>query len=140
MVAQIMKRFNQQDGRPNRYSMISAVGLNGLVRTNKEYRIRITENGSMRHSDEDISLKTVHSEWGMIRKNQFTKIPRVLWDKLVDTLCGKTATGDILPYSSYSLYDQKNQTSSRIGLSSGQVLCDYLQARASIKAILADNF
>lgn len=138
-VPQVLKRFNQLDGRPNRYGLLTVVDLTRFVRKDDSYKLRITENGSMRDDDRDITLRTTHSEWKLIRKNQPTKIPKELWDKLVDTLCGETATGQTLPFTSYTEYDSRNRTTSRIGLKQGQVLADPTQAVATVKGTLLNT-
>lgn len=138
-VPQIVKRFNQLDGRPNRYAMLCVVDMTRFVRKDNVYKLRITENGSMRDDDQDIKLRTTHSEWKLIRKSQPTKIPKELWDKLVDTCCGETATGQTLPFIAYSAYDERNSTTSRIGLKQGQVLSDSSQAVATIKGTLLNT-
>jgi hypothetical protein len=135
----ILKRFNQLDGRPNRYAMLTVVDLSRFVRKDNQYKLRITENGSMRDDDENITLRTTHAEWKLIRKNQPTRISKDLWDKLVDTLCGETATGQSLPFASYAEYDSRNGTTSRIGLKQGQVLSDATQAIATVKGTLLDT-
>lgn len=138
-VPQVVKRFNQLDGRPNRYAMLVVVDLTRFVRKDNVYKLRITENGSMRDDDQDITLRTTHSEWKLVRKNQPTRIPKELWDKLVDTCCGETATGQALPFVAYSAYDERNGTTSRIGLKQGQVLSDSSQALATLKGTLLDT-
>lgn len=138
-VPQILKRFNQLDGRPNRYAMLTIVDLARFVKKDDRYKLRITENGSMRNDDEDITLRTTHSEWQLIRKNQPTKLPKELWDKLVDTLCAETATGQALPYAAYSEYDARNETTSRIGLKQGQVLADAANALLTVKGTLLNT-
>lgn len=138
-VPQIVKRFNQLDGRPNRYAMLCVVDMTRFVRKDNVYKLRITENGSMRDDDQDITLRTTHSEWKLVRKNQPTRIPKELWDKLVDTCCGETATGQALPFIAYSAYDERNGTTSRIGLKQGQVLSDSSQAIATVKGTLLDT-
>lgn len=138
-VPQVLKRFNQLDGRPNRYGMLTLVDLTRFVRKDDSYKLRITENGSMRDDDHDIALRTTHSEWKLIRKNQPTKIPKALWDKLVDTLCGETATSQHLPFAAYSEYDARNGTTSRIGLKQGQVLADSALAIATVKGTLLNT-
>ena len=138
-VPQVMKRFNQLDGRPNRYALLSVVNMTPLVRKDNKYKLRITENGSMRDDDRDMSLRPTHTEWKLIRRNQPTRIPKELWDKLVDTMCGQTATGQVLPYALYSEYDSRNGTTSRIGLKQGQVLSDSEAAVATVKGALLNT-
>lgn len=138
-VPQVLKRFNQLDGRPNRYALLTLTGLTRFVRKDDSYKLRITENGSMRDDDHDTTLRTTHSEWKLIRKNQPTKIPKELWDKLVDTLCGETATGQALPFMTYTEYDSRNGTTSRIGLKQGQVLADIGQAIATLTGTLRNT-
>lgn len=138
-VPQVLKRFNQLDGRPNRYGLLTVADLTRFVRKDDSYKLRITENGSMRDDDDDIRLRTTHTEWKLIRKNQPTRIPKELWDKLVDTLCGETATGQSLPFTTYTEYDARNSTTSRIGLKQGQVLADLAQAIGTVKGTLLNT-
>jgi hypothetical protein len=138
-VPQVMKRFNQLDGRPNRYALLSVVNMTRFVRKDNQYKLRITENGSMRDDDRDMSLRPTHTEWKLIRRNQPTRIPKDLWDKLVDTMCGQTATGQMLPFALYSEYDSRNGTTSRIGLKQGQVLSDSAAAVATVKGALLNT-
>lgn len=138
-VPQVLKRFNQLDGRPNRYALLTLVDLARFIRKNDSYKLRISENGSMRDDDQDITLRPTHAEWKLIRKNQPTRLPKELWDKLVDTLCGETATGQSLPFAVYSEYDDRNGTTSRIGLRQGQVLADPIKAIATVKGMLKDT-
>jgi hypothetical protein len=95
----------------------------------------------MRHDDSDTSLKNIHSEWKLIRANQATRIPKELWDKLTDTLCGETATGQSLPYVPYASYDSRNPSSpsAGYGIGDGQLMTDPAEAKATVKGTIVNT-
>lgn len=133
-IPQIFKHYSQVDGRPNRYASIAVRGLGMYVAQDEMYKIRFTDNGTLRTSDDDLSLKNRHVEWALLRPGQTTKIPKSLWDKLTDTLIGKTADGrTLLPFTPLQKYDDRNGTNNRFGFGSGQVMDGSLSAIATIK-------
>jgi hypothetical protein len=137
IVPQLIKPYNQLDGRPNRYAMICLRGLNNRLPDGA--KLRLIEDGSMRHDDVNISLRPVHTEWKLLRRNAATRLPKMLWDKVVDTVCGETATGVSLPFIALAGYDKRHGTSTGIGLQQGQVLAPKQQALATLRAVLHDT-
>jgi hypothetical protein len=138
-VPQIRKLFNQLDGRPNRYAMLCFKGLSKYVGANDSYKLRIKRDLGMRSSAENNTLKVRHSEWTLIRPNQATRIPVELWNKLTDTLCGKTLLGETLPYTYLSRYDAQSKVKSSYGIGDGQVLTDSVEAIATVLGTMSNT-
>lgn len=132
-VPQIMKQYNQLDGRPNRYSILSVRGLGSYVHQSDQYKLRISNNGTLRNDDRDMSLKNAHVEWILLRPGQPTKIPKTLWDKLTETMVGKSAVNQLLPFSPLQKYDDRNNTNDRYGFGDGQILADPNPTIATVK-------
>jgi len=131
-VPQGLKWYNQLDGRPNRYAILSVQGLRRHVKENDSYKLRLTLDQTLR-SDPTAELKNVHTEWILLRKFQPTRIPKKLWDTLTDSLCGESQVGDPLPFSVREIYDQRNESSIRYGLSGEQIMVDPKIARETVK-------
>jgi hypothetical protein len=130
------KYYNELDGRPNRYSMLTLRGLSDFVDEFDTYKLRLTSDPTMRDDDENMTLKNVHEEWILINTLSTSKIPKALWDTLTDTICGVNALGQALPFNTLAAYDQRNSTSVRYGLGTvipGQVMCDQAIAQATLK-------
>jgi len=121
---QIMKQYNQIDGRPNRYSVLSVRGLGTYVHQDNQYKLRIANNGTLRNDDKNMTLKNAHVEWILLRPGQPNKIPKTLWDKLTETMVGKTAVNQLLPFSPLQKYDDRNNTNDRFGFGDGQILAE----------------
>lgn len=136
-VPQIMKSYNQVDGRPNRYAMLCVRGISHLVKADNTFRLKIKRDPGMRESSKENSLKVRHSEWTLIRPGQVTRLPKELWDKLVDTLAGETALGVSLPYVQLYEHDLQSDVKSSYGLGEGQVLTDKAEAKATVLGIMA---
>lgn len=133
-VPQGIKFYNQLDARPNRYALLSVKNLGRYARVKDTYKLRLTRNPTLRDDDLNMSLKNVHVEWKLLRQFQPTRIPRVLWDLLTDTLCGETALGQALPFEPLQNYDDRNSTTVRYGfLEQQQVLTDPNIAKATVK-------
>lgn len=136
-VPQVYKFANQLDGRPNRYGLLSVRGLTWAAPVNDTYKLRLKRIPFMRNDDEDVTLKQVHQEWSLIRANQPTKLPKALWDKLVDTLCGEVPPGDELPSIALTDYDGRSAIiPASWGLGPRQALCPPGIARATVQATL----
>ena len=133
-IPQAFKYYNQTDARPNRYGLLSMKNLGRYVKTRDTYKLRLTRNPTMRDDDMNISLKNTHIEWELLRQYQPTKIPRVLWDLLTDTLSGETALGEVLPFEPLTSYDNRNGTAERYGfIEQQQILTDASIAKATVK-------
>ena len=107
-----------------RYKGITIAGLNSLITKDNTFKIRFTQDLTLRDDPNQIDLKNVHTEWTLIRPNQREKIPLTLWSKLVDSACGKNIAGDNLPSLARAAYDDRNLTSTRYGFGPDQVLAE----------------
>jgi hypothetical protein len=132
-IPQSIKYYNQLDGRPNRYSMLSVKDLGLEVRAVDRYKLRLNKNPTMRDNDKNISLKPVFTEWMLLRDGQLDLIPTELWTKLTDTLTGSTMLNQSLPFAPLALYDQKNGTSVGVGVDDGQIMTKSKYAIDTVK-------
>lgn len=133
-VPQGLKFYNQLDARPNRYALLSLKNLARYVKIEDTYKLRLTRKPTLRDDDMNINLKNTHIEWQLLRQYQPTKLPRVLWDLLTDTLAGETALGEQLPFEPLRNYDERNQTAIRYGfLEKQQILTDAEVAKTTLK-------
>lgn len=138
-VPQVYKFYNQLDGRPNRYALLSIKNLGRWVRKLDTYKLRLTKNPTLRDDDHDTKLKNLHAEWLLLRPYQGTRIPRALWDRLTDTLCGVNSIGQDLPYVPYEDYDRRNKSFASYGLNVGQVMGPVDDARATVKGTILNT-
>jgi hypothetical protein len=118
---------------PVRYDSVAIFGLNKFANRDDTYKLRFTRNFTLRDDPNELDLKNVHAEWTLLRPAQNTRIPLVLWDKLVDSAVGKDAIGNTVPYTYLSDYDAQHGTSNRFGLATGQILAEKENVLASIK-------
>lgn len=118
---------------PVRYDSVAIFGLNKFANRDDTYKLRFTRNFTLRDDPNELDLKNVHAEWTLLRPAQNTRIPLVLWDKLVDSAVGKDAIGNTVPYTYLSDYDTQHGTSNRFGLAVGQILAEKENVLASIK-------
>ena len=132
-IPQQIKFFNQLDGRPNRYSILSVKNLGLEVNGVNSFKLRLNKDPTLRDDDKNISLKPAFAEWRLLRAGQVELIPILLWNTLIDTLTGSTQTGQALPYAALSLYDQKNDSSVSYGVDVGQVMTRSGIAKATLK-------
>jgi hypothetical protein len=128
-----LKFYDQFSGAPNRHAVLSISNLGYNVRQQSRYKLRITDDPTLRSSDREISKKNLHTEWGLIRINQVSKVSLKLWNFLTDTLAGETQLGYQLPLNSRVIYDELNGTSVKYGFGDGQILADSAIAIATVK-------
>ena len=138
-VPQIMKFYNQFDGRPNRYSTLCIKSLNSVVSAVDRYKLRLNKNPTLRDRDENLSLKPVFTEWMLLRSGQLNLIPSDLWTILTNTLTGSTMSNQSLPFTPLAIYDQKNNTSVGIGLNDGQVMTSSTRSINTVKYIILNT-
>lgn len=110
------------DSNVFRYDAISISGLSYIVAKENTFKLRFTRNFTLRDDPENLELKDTHTEWALMRPNQPTRIPEALWNKMVDTACGKDAVGNTIPEIRRVLYDERNGTAIKYGFSAGQAL------------------
>lgn len=105
------------------YDAITISGLSYVVTKDDTFKLRFTRNFTLRDDPQDHDqLKDTHTEWGLIRPGQRTKIPEMLWNKLVNTACGVDAAGNSLPSARRIAYDERNGTNTRFGFGADQIL------------------
>lgn len=104
------------------YDAITVAGLNYVVTKDDTFKLRFTRNFTLRDDPNGIDLKDTHVEWSLIRPGQRVKIPEQLWNKMVDTACGKDAAGNTLPAPRRVSYDERNGTRTQFGFGADQVL------------------
>lgn len=114
--------------KPIRYNEFFIKGLNNKLKKYDNYKLRLTRDYILRDDPYGIDKKPYHSEWIYIRENQYAKIDKKLWQHLIDSLCGETLFGQKISVNQYKLYDERNNTSTRFGLESGQVFLDKNEA------------
>jgi hypothetical protein len=131
-IIQSLKFFNPIDERPNRYSLLTVKNLSQFVTASNTYKLRITTDFSLRDKNTSLDLKNVHSEWILLREQQSNKIPRELWDSVINSMCAENAIGEKLPSYRRELYDRTNGTDYRYGFGQDQVLADQSIINATV--------
>jgi hypothetical protein len=132
---------------PRRYTQLILRGLAGIVDDQERYILRFTRDFTLRDelrtrnytSDltdltasfsrigtEPLDLKTLHTEWTLIREKQPFNIPRALWDKVTEAMIAVSLTDSTtrVPSLSRELYDINYNTMTRYGLGDGQAFGD----------------
>jgi hypothetical protein len=107
---------------PYRYDAITIANLSYIVSKDDTFKLRLTQNFTLRDDPEDLNLKDTHTEWSLIRAGQRSKIPEPLWNKLVDSMCGEDAAGNTIPALRRTLYDERNGSSTQFGFGPEQTL------------------
>lgn len=97
-------------------------GMNYLVGMNNQFKIRLVNDETLRDDLNGLDLKDTHHEWALIRRGQRQKVPKKLWDKIVDSMCGENIVGDAIPSRSRIEYDARNYTNSIYGFADDQVI------------------
>ncbi|KKK94081.1 hypothetical protein LCGC14_2686420, partial [marine sediment metagenome] len=143
---------------PRRYTQLILRGLAGVVDDTNRYILRFTKDFSLRDDlitrnyttdlpadflrvgAEPLDLKSHHTEWTLIRKNQPTNIRRVLWDRVTEAMIAEKLDDSTtrVPSLARELYDVTNGTDTRYGLGNGQAFVDGALAKATLIADLED--
>lgn len=121
------------------FDSCSIVGLNTLVTKNNSFKLRFLRNFTLRDDPEEMNLKTSHEEWTLIRKKQNSKIPRKLWQLLINSACAQDSSFNELPYKVFSDYDIRNGTRTRYGFNDGQIFADSDLVITSVKNTLVNT-
>jgi hypothetical protein len=125
-------RLIQQSATSAYFDSCAIANLGSVVTKDDSYKLRFTRNFTLRDDPEQMNLKNVHTEWTLIRKDQGTRIPKTLWDRLTDAVCGQDVIGNPLPDPVRVEYDERNGTRSQYGFNRGQILADQKLVIASI--------
>jgi hypothetical protein len=109
---------------PTRYNAISIVNIGRFIKKENSYKLRFTKDFALRDDPNDLDLKNKHVEWMLIRPGQKYKIPRILWDKIVDSACGEDKSGNTLPSLFRKEYDERHSTFTRYGFGKDQIFAE----------------
>jgi hypothetical protein len=108
--------------KPYRYDAITISGLSYVIQKDDTFKLRFTRNFTLRDDPQNLDLKDTHTEWSIIRPGQRTKIPESLWQKVVDSVAGEDAAGNLVPSLRRTLYDERTGGSTQYGFGSEQTL------------------
>jgi hypothetical protein len=114
------------------YDAITISGLSYIVTKDDAFKLRFTRNFTLRDDPNQLDLKNTHVEWSLIRPGQRTKVPEVLWQKMVNTACGKDSAGSTIPSARRVSYDERNGTRTQFGFGSDQVLAPTEMVRGTL--------
>lgn len=143
---------------PRRYTQLIVRGLAGVVDDEDRYVLRFTKDFSLRDklhtrnytSDlpnnfaqvgtQPVGVKTLHTEWALIREKQLSPIPRELWDKITESIIARKLEdpSSRVPSLARELYDLSHGTDTRYGLGEDQAFVDGSLAIATILHDLQD--
>lgn len=133
---------------PNRYVQVVMRNTAQIVNDDGRYVAQFTRDFTLRDKlssgKSALDLKNKHSEWVMFREKQPYKISGSLWDDMAEALIGYEIAGfddgvrTPVPSMTYTLYDQKNGTTTRFGMNKGQAFVDRAQGLATIQSVLED--
>ncbi len=105
-----------------RNDSFAVFGLNYLVAKNNTFKLRLLSDETLRDDPNGLDLKDTHQEWTLIRQGQRGRVPKELWDRIVDSMCGQNLSGQSLPFQSIIEYDNRNGTNTIYGFNEGQIL------------------
>lgn len=122
---------------PVRATQVNIRGLVDLVTSDNRYVLNFPKSFEMRdYTDisKNLSSKTSHEEWKMIRRFQQTKIDKWLWDKVTEAMIGHklNSTSTRVPNLNSELYDIEYGSDTRYGLNDGQTIANGAMAIKSI--------
>ena len=142
------KYLPASDTMPSRYVQVILRNTAQIVNDNDRYVAQFTRDFTLRDKlsagKSALDLKNKHTEWVMFREKQPYKLSQSLWDTMAEALIGfeiegfDTGTRTPVPSMTYALYDQKNSTTTRFGMSKGQAFVDRDQGLTTIQTILED--
>lgn len=121
-----------QEFKDTYYKAITIANLNRFIKKENTFKLRFTRNFTLRDDPQEIDLKNVHTEWVLIRPNDSKKIPRQLWEKIIDSACGKTISGKIIPTNVRVEYDIRHGTKTRYGFGPDQIMIDKVLVKNSL--------
>ena len=105
-----------------KYDAIAISGINYIVGKNDTFKLRLVNDYTLREDPNQIDLKDTHAEWKLIRPGQRTRVPKELWDKIVDAACGQNIAGQKIPSFARISYDERNHAASKYGFGEGQIV------------------
>lgn len=127
------------DSMPNHYSQVIVRGVTSKIAEDNRYTIRFTKEYSLRDEfsvkNNNFARKNVHQEWAVFRKEQQSRIPIQLWNKLTESVTGHPLimvdsthynmdSTALIPSLERNHYDKLHGTVTRIGLGPEQAFSD----------------
>lgn len=133
---------------PYRYTQMIVKGLQGMVRDDRQFVMRMTRDFTLRDklSPNRVVPKNKHVEWKLFRENQLEKIDRYLWDKATEALIGFRLKSDHrtvnhsakIPSLNRILYDRLYKSDTQYGLGPEQVFTNAELSLQTLVAVLTD--
>ena len=140
---------------PRRYTQLILRGLAGVVDDEDRYVLRFTRDFTLRDDliprnyttdlpadfsrvgQEPLDLKTLYTEWTLIREKQPFNIDRALWDKITEAMIARKLTDATVrvPSLERELYDLSFGTQTRFGLRDGQA---FVRGDLALATVLDD--
>ena len=144
--------FDEGDFKlPYRYTQLIVRGLNGKVKDEERYALRVSKDLTLRDSlpsgdglENYLSNKNRHVEWKLIREKQIYKIDRFLWDRVIESAIGHRVTNGVPDYSvtlpalNRTVFDMLQGTDTSYGLGVEQVLSEKTATLKTIVGVLSD--
>ena len=125
---------------PIRYQTTTVHGLDLYVNQNDTFKLRFVKNHTLRNEVNGLDKKNTHAEWVLIRPGLSNRlIPKKLWNKFIDSVCGENIKGYKIPSNIRVQYDETYLTSTRYGFGSDQTLCDSDILIKTIKYIIQNT-
>lgn len=93
-------------------------------------------------SDQKVSdnINNAYNEWTLINQKSSKKIPFMLWIKIIESMIGKTLNDyTALPDYNKVVFDNLNNTNTRYGINSGQIVGDSENVIKSILDLMYDG-
>jgi hypothetical protein len=131
------------DTLTTRYTQLVVNNVSSHINDGADYTLLLQRDGTLRgdiHQNNIIPMN-LHNEWKMIRPQQMELIPRVLWDKITETMLGHTIldANILIPSTTRVLFDNINSTTTRYGFGNDQAVGDKDIINKSIVARIEDS-
>ena len=143
----VYRKYQAASGTmPNRYVQVVLRNMAQIVNDDNRYVAQFTRDFTLRDKLSSgktaLDLKNKHAEWVLFREKQPYKLSQSLWNDMAEALIGYEIAGfddgtrTPVPSMTYTLYDQKNGTSTRFGLNKGQAFVDRQQGLTTIQSVI----
>jgi len=120
---------------PTRFSLVTIKGLSRTVKDNNNYILRLSKDYTLRDrmNNKNLKLSNKHWSWKLIRKNQSSRVDRLLWKKVIEASTERVVLNDdfdidmesLLPSESRIRFDTLvDGATTRVGMYNGRVLMD----------------
>jgi hypothetical protein len=133
---------------PYRFTQMVVKGLQGMVKDNTQFVLRLTREFTLRDSLERTAVvpKNRHAEWKLFRERQLEKIDRYLWNKATEALIGFKLKSDNvtvdsskpIPSLNRILYDRLYKSDTQYGMGPEQVFTNATLSLGTVLSVLTD--